>query len=122
VAAGLRRVRGVTDVQVERGCDEAVVTRRQGTAPTSELVDAVRRTGYGATLVPVFRTELDCPDLDCAGCPERVRSALERAPGVRGVTLSTRTRIVVFYDRRRTGPETIRQVVLSQGFGCAARP
>ena len=68
-------------------------------------------------VVPVFRFELDCPDMECAGCPERVRGALDRARGVRAVT-SSRTHLVVYYDGRRIRPDGIRKIVKGQGFSC----
>ena len=92
------------------------MTREQGTAAGSELVQAVKRAGYTARVIPTFRLALDVPEMGCAGCPERVQGALSRHRGVRGLRFPTRTRVIVFYDGRRLSQAEIEATIRATGF------
>ena len=121
MAAALRRVRGVVSATVDKRRSEAVVTRRRGTAPGSELTRAVRRVGYGATVIPTVKTTLRVADMGCSGCPEKVQAALQRVAGVRGVRMPSRTEAVVYYDRRRVSTTQLVQAVKRSGFTARAQ-
>jgi len=121
VAAALRRVRGVVSATVDKRRSEAVVTRRRGTAPGTELTSAVRRVGYGATVVPTVKTTFSVADMGCSGCPEKVQAALRRVAGVRDVRMPSRTEAVVYYDRRRVSTSQLVQAVSRCGFTARAQ-
>ncbi len=90
--------------------------RRRGTAPGTELTQAVRRAGYGATVIPTAKTTLTVADMGCSGCPEKVQAALNRVSGVRGVRMTSRTEAIVYYDRRRVSTAQLVQTVKRCGF------
>jgi copper chaperone CopZ len=115
VAAALRRVRGVESVHVDRTHDEAVVVREKGKADGDELVGAVERAGYQASVIPVRRCVLVVPDMTCNGCPEKVETVLNRVDGVRAVRMQERG-AQVYYDRRRVNEATLVRVVRRAGF------
>jgi copper chaperone CopZ len=116
VTAALRRVRGVTYASVSPRKDEATVIRQKGKACDSELVAAVRRAGYSASVIPVRSVTLSVTNMDCRGCPERVQSALRRVPGVRKVEVKSRSLAQVDYDQRRVDRTKLIAAVRRAGF------
>ena len=121
MAAALRRVRGVVSATVNKRKSEAVVTRRRGTAPGTQLTQAVRRAGYSATVIPTVMATLTVADMGCSGCPEKVQAALRRVAGVRGVRMPSRTEAVVYYDCRRVSTSQLVQAVKRSGFTASAQ-
>ena len=121
MVAALRRVRGVVSATVDKRRSEAIVTRRRGTAPGSELTQAVRRAGYSATVSPTTRTILEVEGMTCGGCPEKVQAALERVSGVRAVRMPSDTEAVIYYDSRRVSQAQLVQAVSRCGFAAHAQ-
>ena len=109
-------MRGVVSCEIDRACDEATVVRRRGTASGAVLVEAVKRAGYEARVIPTLRLALDVPGMGCNGCPERVQEALARRRGVRGLLFPTRTKVVVFYDGRRLTHTELMATIRATGF------
>ena len=97
------------------------MTRRRGTAHGTELTQAVRRVGYGATVVPTVMTTLQVAGMGCSGCPEKVQAALNRVAGVRDVRMPSRTEAVVYYDSRRVSSAQLVQAVERCGFTAHAQ-
>jgi copper chaperone CopZ len=120
VTAALRRVRGVQSASVDRRRDEATVIRLQGQASNQELVAAVRRVGYSASMIPVKNVTLSVSNMDRQGASERVRAALTRVPGVREVSVSGRNVAKVSYDNRRTDQNGLIRACQRAGFPATA--
>ena len=117
MTAALRRVRGVNHCSVDRTRDEALVVRTAGTARDEALVAAVRGVGYSASVIPVSTVTLA---FEGESCSARASDALRRAPGVRQVSIGTRGRAKVEFDRRRTDAVRLCEAVRSAGV--EARP
>lgn len=115
MTAALRRVRGVTYANVDRRRNEATVLRTRGQAPDKDLVKAVHKLGYSASIIPVKSSTLSV-NMACVGCPERVRSALRRVSGVRTVALQGKTTAKVEYDCRRANERGLVQACKRAGF------
>lgn len=111
-------MRGVEKVEVDRRHSEAVVIRRKGRAPGSALVEAVRRAGYHAEVIPTYQLTLECPNLGRVGGHDRVRKALAGVRGVRAVGFPERTKAIVYYDRRRTSARKLMKLLESRHLEC----
>jgi copper chaperone CopZ len=56
--------------------------------------------------------------MTCGGCAVQVRSALEKAPGVKSADVSyEKAQAVIVYDRGVTNPDAIRRVIEATGYG-----
>ena len=93
--------------------------REKGTAPGTQLVQAVKRAGYQADVIPIYRLQLDCPDMNSAGCPDKVRRALAGVRGVRGVGFPGLTSAVIYYDGRTCTVSRLLQVMQREGVSCS---
>jgi copper chaperone CopZ len=96
--------------------DEAVVVTERGRTSGAELLRAVRDVGYEARVIPIQRATLVVRDMDCGGCPERVRQALRRVAGVRTVAVERRGVARVDYDRTQTNEQCLVRAVARVGF------
>ena len=85
------------------------------------LVQAILRIGYRAVVIPTLRMTLDCPDMACEGCSDRVAAALRRVTGVRGVRFPSATQAVVYYDGRRLSESRLLRIVKGAGFSCGCQ-
>jgi len=111
----------VSTVTVDKPRSEAVVVRHRGLASGTELVEAVRRAGYRATVIPTLVTTIEVEDMTCGGCPERVKATLSRLGGVRAVTIPSEGEAVVYYDRRKVKPSDLVAALRRSGFECHAQ-
>lgn len=111
-------MRGVEQVDVNRRQNEAVVIRRKGTAPGTELVRAVQGAGYRAQVIPTYQLALECPKLGTQCATDKVRRAFASIHGVRGVGFPAQTKAIVYFDRRRTSAGRLMQVVAGLGLSC----
>lgn len=93
--------------------------RRRGLASGTELVEAVRKAGYKAAVIPTLVTTIEVTDMTCGGCPERVKATLSRLGGVRAVTIPSENEAVVYYDRRKVKPSDLVAALRRSGFQCS---
>ncbi len=94
VQKALGRVDGVADVNVNLATEKASLWF-DTSVPTSELVKAVRETGYEVTIDTV---DLTIGGMTCAACVAHVGKALNKVPGVveANVNLATERATVTF--------------------------
>lgn len=60
---------------------------------------------------------LDVPDMQCAGCAERIESVLERTDGVQSVSVDLEEKQSrVTYDADTTTPDTLLDAVERAGY------
>ncbi|RQV20208.1 Cu(2+)-exporting ATPase [Burkholderia cenocepacia] len=105
VEKALAKVPGVTRASVNLATERATVDASAGVSAT-QLADAVRQAGYGATptasdtVVPAAATalptaptsiELDIDGMTCASCVSRVEKALAKVPGVTRASVNLAT-------------------------------
>lgn len=92
VERGLQDVPGVSDVQVNFSLDKAHVTYDPAQSDVSELVSAVKKSGYqvGAADMRVRLT----PGLHCASCVRFIEDALYSTPGVLKAIVNPGTELV----------------------------
>lgn len=92
VERGLQDVPGVSDVQVNSLLDKAHVTYDPRQSDVSDLVSAVKKSGYkvGAADMRVRLT----PGLHCASCVRFIEDALYSTPGVLKATVNPGTELV----------------------------
>jgi copper chaperone CopZ len=109
-------VRGVKTASVDRTRDEAWVVRQVGQASDGDLLRAVVKAGYSAYRLPIEAVSIDVSDMDCGGCPQRVRAAIQRVEGVRTVMLRDERMARVYFDARRASPGEILDAVRTAGF------
>ncbi|HKT65375.1 MAG TPA: heavy metal translocating P-type ATPase [Burkholderia sp.] len=96
VEKALAKVPGVTRASVNLATERATIDAAAGVS-ASQLADAVRQAGYGAT--PVAATapgasadlEFDIGGMTCASCAGRVEKALAAVPGVARATVNLAT-------------------------------
>ena len=95
VAHALEKVPGVAQVQVNLATEKATVTFDNGPVPLTDLIQAVRETGYD---VPTETVTLPIGGMTCASCVSHVEHALKGVPGVLDavVNLATEKATVTF--------------------------
>ena len=92
------------------------MVREKGACTDDQLVRACRSAGYSARVIPVRRVTITVRDMDCTGCPERVKRAIRRVGGVRRVNLQGSEKARVFFDKSRTCKNDIIDAVRRAGF------
>ncbi len=95
VEKALKKVEGVEEVHVNLATEKAVLAFHPGAATVSEMVEAVKETGYE---IPTETLTLPIGGMTCASCVAHVEKALSKVTGVveANVNLATERATVTF--------------------------
>ncbi|MCA8409063.1 heavy metal translocating P-type ATPase [Burkholderia cenocepacia] len=141
VEKALVKVPGVTRASVNLATERATVDASAGVS-ASQLADAVKQAGYGATptasdtdvpaRVPTLPTapasiELDIDGMTCASCVSRVEKALAKVPGVTRASVNLATERATVDASNDVSAAQLADAVKQAGYGAtpiavSARP
>jgi Cu+-exporting ATPase len=114
VERALKNVDGVADVNVNLATEKASVELTSEDTGVSELVSAVRDSGYD---VATERVSLPIGGMTCASCVAHVEGALAKTPGVLNVNVNLATeKASVEYIPTVTGLPDFRRAVAEVGY------
>ncbi len=117
IERSLNRLPGVR-ANVNFAAESALVTLQPGAASATDVVEAIRKTGYG---VPAQLAEFAIQGMTCAACAVRIEKVLNRMPGVEAsVNLATETARVRYVPGLAT-PEQLAEVIRRAGYGASPR-
>ncbi len=120
VERALGKVEGVEAVDVNLATNRATVRMRNGAVPASNLIHAVRDSGYEAA---ESEATLIVSGMTCAACVNRVGRALEKVTGVieADVNLATE-RATVKYVAGAVDVSTLAQAIEDVGYQVVEQP
>ena len=114
VEKALKGVEGVGDVNVNLATEKASLDFRTEAVKVSDLVNAVRETGYDVATETVT---LDIAGMTCASCVNHVEKALNNVPGVIEASVNLATeRATVTYVEESTGLTDFKRAVQEAGY------
>jgi Cu+-exporting ATPase len=115
----LKKLAGVSDARVNFASEQAAVTFDPREAGLVQLVDQVRRAGYG---VPTARIDLGLSGMTCANCAATVeRTLTKKVPGVVQAAVNFASeRAAVEYLPATVSADDLIAAVVGAGFGAAA--
>jgi len=114
VERALRNVEGVADVNVNLATEKASVEFTPEGTEVSELISAVRDSGYD---VSTEKVTLPIGGMTCASCVAHVEGALANTPGVLNVNVNLATeKATVEYIPTLTGLPDFRRAVAEAGY------
>jgi Cu+-exporting ATPase len=115
----LKKLAGVSDARVNFASEQAAVTFDPRETGLAQLVDQVRRAGYG---VPTARTDLGLSGMTCANCAATVERTLnKKVPGVVQAAVNFASeRASVEYLPSTVGIDDLIAAVVGAGFGAVA--
>ncbi|WP_175823610.1 heavy metal translocating P-type ATPase [Burkholderia sp. BCC0419] len=131
VEKALAKVPGVTRASVNLATERATVDASAGVSAT-QLADAVKQAGYGATptasdtVVPAAATalpaapasiELDIDGMTCASCVSRVEKALAKVPGVTRASVNLATERATVDASNDVSAAQLAEAVKQVGYG-----
>ncbi|UXU92209.1 heavy metal translocating P-type ATPase [Burkholderia sp. S-53] len=130
VEKALAKVPGVTRASVNLATERATVDATAGVS-ASQLVDAVKQAGYGATptapdatIPPATATpaapasiELDIDGMTCASCVSRVEKALAKVPGVTRASVNLATELATVDATAGVSASQLADAVNQAGYG-----
>jgi Cu+-exporting ATPase len=115
VEHGLQGVPGVTEAHVNFALSKAHVTYNPGQAEVSDLVRAIKKSGYSVGTAEM-RVRIT-PGLHCASCAGFIEEALYRVPGVLAATVSPGTDTVqISYVPEQVDFAAVQTAVESTGY------
>jgi Cu+-exporting ATPase len=119
VERSLRRLDGVSGVQVNAAAEQAAVTFDAKRVSLPQIIAAVRGAGYA---VPTARTDLALTGMSCANCAATIERTLNRkVPGVvQGSVNFASERAAVEYVPGMADVEDFIAAIAAAGFGAAA--
>ncbi|MGA9350085.1 MAG: heavy metal translocating P-type ATPase [Anaerolineae bacterium] len=114
VERALKNVDGVTDVNVNLATEKASVKFTPEGTEVSELISAVRDSGYD---VATEKVSLPIGGMTCASCVAHIEEALAKTPGVLSVNVNLATeKASVEYIPTITGLPDFRRAVAEVGY------
>lgn len=114
IERALRKVEGVSEVNVNLATERAKVLSSNGDLVLSELVQAIKNAGYD---VPLERMQLPIGGMTCASCVAHVEGALGDVPGVVQVNVSLATeKASVTFIPGLTGLAVFKEAVGKTGY------
>ena len=114
IERALRKVEGVSEVNVNLAMERAKVLSSNGDLVLSELVQAIKNAGYD---VPLERMQLPIGGMTCASCVAHVEGALGDVPGVVQVNVSLATeKASVTFIPGLTGLAVFKEAVGKTGY------
>jgi Cu+-exporting ATPase len=114
VEKALKKVEGVSDVNVNLATENATVWLSTDALEVKNLVGAVQDTGYQVAHETVT---LPVGGMTCAACVAHVEKALNKLPGVLEANVNLATeRATVTYIPRVTGVDDFKQAVANAGY------
>jgi len=114
VEKGLRKVRGVSGVDVNLATDRAIVELDDGGASVQDLVRAVQDSGYD---VHTTETTLTVQGMTCASCVSTVEEALAALDGVVEASVNLATdRVTVRYVPGTVEPADFSSAIRDAGY------
>lgn len=114
VERALNKVPGVIQATVNLASEKATVQFDGRTADVGQLVESIRKAGYG---VAPRRVELQIGGMTCAACAHRVERALNKVPGVLKSTVNLATeRATVEVVDPSTATEELLEAVQEAGY------
>ncbi|WP_082012115.1 heavy metal translocating P-type ATPase [Burkholderia sp. A9] len=128
VEKALAKVPGVTRASVNLATERATIDAAPDVS-ASQLVDAVKQAGYGATptasnhavapSVPATAAsiELDIDGMTCASCVSRVEKALAKVPGVTRASVNLATERATINAAPDVSASRLAEVVQQAGYG-----
>ncbi len=116
IEGALSKHRGVEDAAVNFASEKAYVTYDPEVTNKTELIEAVRGSGYDASL-ETRKTIVRIGGMTCASCAQTIENALRKTEGVveANVNLASE-KAVITYDVEAVDYETIRAVIENTGY------
>lgn len=117
IAEALRKVPGVTEVEVSYEHGEALIGVPKGlAAPRSEILAALSDSGYSGRFADQIHWKLAIEGMTCAGCASLLEDSLLKVSGVQAVVVSYENGSAEITSNSTVKEEQLRRTVNEAGF------